>query len=259
MKIITTFVPLILSICAMGQVAQQSEPTSEFKRVLFGVNISPDYCYRTLENNDGSATSSAIIDLRNQDEQFKIGYTAGLNICYNLSRKLGLELGAQYSNKGYAMKQDDLTFGDLIDPRYGFVYNTSTTNGTSAPVKAKFIFNHIYLDVPIRAIYSFGVKRVHLFTSVGVTTNISLKATQTNVLELENGETKRENQDQQENFKSINVSPSVSLGVDYEISKKLNLRAEPTFRYGLLKIIDAPITAYLWSGGLNMSCYYTIK
>jgi hypothetical protein len=34
---------------------------------------------------------------------------------------------------------------------------------------------------------------------------------------------------------------------------------EPTFRYGLLKIIDQPVTAYLWSAGLNITCYYALK
>lgn len=38
----------------------------------------------------------------------------------------------------------------------------------------------------------------------------------------------------------------------------MNLRIEPTFSYGLLKIIDAPVTGYLYSGGINIGYYFGI-
>jgi len=252
MKRLTTITAMMISLVAFGQDNLNSTVSTEFIKFLFGVNISPDYCYRTLKNNDGSSTSSVIIDLRNKNEEFKIGYTAGLNVCYNISKNLGFELGVQYSNKGYAFEKSDLIFGDTIDPHYGF-------DGTEMPTKAKFIYNHIYLDIPVRAIFSFGERRVHFITSIGVTTNILLKATQTSVLEYENGDTQRETNDQEDDFNSLNISPTVSAGIDYKISNKINLRAEPTLRYGLLKIIDTPVTAYLWSGGLNITCYYALK
>ena len=256
MKRLTTIAAMIISFTAFGQDSLKSKVSSEFKRILFGVNISPDYCYRTLKNNDGSSTSSMIIDFRNKNEEFKFGYTAGLNVCYNISKRLGIELDMQYTNKGYTFKNSDLVFGDVIDPRYGFVYVTS---GTVAPTNIKFIYNNIYLDIPIRAVFSFGEKRIHLVTSIGVTTNVLLKTTQTSVLEYKNGDTKRETHDELYDFKSLGISPTISVGADYKVNNRINLRAEPTFRYGLLKISDTPITAYLWSAGLNISCYYAIK
>lgn len=256
MKQLTTIAAMVISLAAFSQDNLESKVATKFKRLLFGVNISPDYCYRTLKNNDGSSIASILIDLHNKKQEFKIGYTAGLNICYSVSKKWEVELGVQYSNKGYSYKNSEFTFGDMIDPRFGFVY---TTNNTQAPTNVKFIYNHIYLDVPVRAIFSFGEKRIHFVTSVGVEMNILLKATQTSVWGYENGDTKRETHDQPYNYKTYNISPTVSVGLDYKISNKINLKAEPTFRYGLLKIIEAPITAYLWNGGLNITCYYAIK
>ena len=170
-----------------------------FRSLLFGVNISPDICFRTLENNDGSSSSSMIIDSRDKNEEPKFGYTAGLNVCYNFSKHLGIEAGIQYSNKGYAFKKTELTFGDMIDSRYGFIYNT---NETEVPTNAKFLYNFIYLDVPIRIIFSFGEKRIHYVASIGVTTNTFIKATQTSVLEYKNGDTKRQTQNYPHDFKS---------------------------------------------------------
>jgi hypothetical protein len=50
----------------------------------------------------------------------------------------------------------------------------------------------------------------------------------------------------------------ISAGAEYKIKNKMYVRIEPTFRYGVLKIIDAPVTAYLWNAGLNMGFYYRL-
>lgn len=257
MNTLIIFAALAISIAAFGQDSEKPKGSNEFKRFLIGVNISPDYCNRILKNNNGSSTSSLIIDLRNKNEGAKFGYTAGANICYNFLKRLGIELGFQYSNKGYAYKSSGLTFGDPIDPRYGFVYTSS--GSTTALSDVKFIYNHIYLDVPLRAILSFGEKRISFVASIGITANILLKATQTSVLEYENGDTKRETSDQHYDYKTLDISPTLSVGADYKISSKISLRVEPTIRYGLLKIIDAPITTYLWNSGLNITCYFALK
>ncbi|MBL0098010.1 MAG: outer membrane beta-barrel protein [Bacteroidetes bacterium] len=89
---------------AFSQDTLTLQETSEFKRLAIGVNISPDYCYRTLKNNNGNSTSDMIIDLREESEGPKLGYTAGLNAGYNFSKKWGVEMGIQYSNKGYEFK-----------------------------------------------------------------------------------------------------------------------------------------------------------
>jgi hypothetical protein len=258
MKRFATFAAMLISLVTFGQDSLETKVEKDFKRLLIGVNVSPDYCYRTLKNNNGSSTSSMIIELRDEGEQFKIGYTAGLNVCYNISKKLGIELGVQYSNKGYAHRKGKLTFADVIDPRYGINYGS---NGSSAstPASIKLFYDHKYLDLPVRAIYSFGKRRIHFVASLGVTTNIFLEATQTMIIKYESEDTWRKTVDQQEDFKSLNISPTISFGADYRISNKFNLRVEPTFRYGILKIIDTPITAYLWNGGLNITCYYSLK
>jgi len=256
LKRLATLAALFLSLAAFGQENSGTTSRTAIHRLLLGVNVSPDYCYRTLKNNDGSSLASMIIDVRDESEVYKIGYTAGFNLCYTLTKKLGIELGVQYSNKGYAFKNSALIFGDAIDPRYGIV---TLPNSSATPTKAHITYNHHYLDVPVRAIFSFGKKRIHVVASLGVTTNILLSSTQTSTLEFANGDTQSETYDQQNDFNSLNISPSISLGADYRISNKINLRVEPTFRYGLLKISDTRVTAYLWNAGMNVTCYYALN
>jgi hypothetical protein len=250
---------MIISIVSYGQdTINPKAPATEFKRLLFGVNISPDYCYRALQNNDGSTTSSKIIELRNKNEEAKFGYTAGLNICYNISKYFGIEVGLQYSSKGYANSNgySNLVFADQIAPRNGIVY---PSNAVIILTPSKLIYHHNYLDIPMRAILSFGHKRFQFITSLGVTTNILLTATQTNITENANGSKQRNTNDQVFSFKVLNISPLISAGIGYRLNNKINIRIEPTLRYGILQIIDTPVTAYLWTTGLNMTCYYQLK
>jgi hypothetical protein len=239
---------LFISTCLLG-----SSAFAQSNKLLIGVSVSPDMCYRTLKNTDGSSTASMIIDLRNENEQPKLGYSTGVALCYNFSNHWGIETGLQYSTKGEAFVNDNLTFGSSI-PYYGFYSNPLKP----APTKVTFIYNYNYLDIPLRVIFSAGKGKVRFVASAGITTNLLLNATQTSIVKYEEADTERKTQDQPTDYKSLNVSPTLSAGIDWSLSTKFNVRVEPVFRYGLLKIVDAPITSYLWSGGLSITCYYAL-
>ncbi len=240
MKHLTIILLTLTAFSSYGQDKTKETSSSDFKRVQIGVNISPDICFRTLKNNDGSSTGDLVVKLNNENETIKVGYTAGLNVCFNIKKFIGLETGIQYSNKGYQTKFNDLIFGQP-DP--------------SAPNKAKFIYNFHYIDIPVKANFTIGKKKVRFFTSVGVTPNIFIKETSTSVL-VYSDRTDRKTSPTNYDFKKVNISPTISVGIDWKINSRMNLRVEPTFRYGVLNIIDAPVTDYLYSGGLNISYYF---
>lgn len=241
---------MLISLTAFGQDNATGTP-----KLLLGVTVSPDICFRTLQNTNGSSTSDLIIALRDDNESPKFSYSTGVSLCYNLTRHWAIETGLQYSNKGFKFVKANPTFSDQIDPGYGFIY----TQNSPTPTKITFIDNLNYLDIPLRTIFTVGNKNFRFIASVGVTTNILINATTTSIIEYESADTERRTQEQGYDYKTINFSPTASVGIDWQLCDKFNLRVEPTFRYGLLKIIDAPITAYLWSGGLNFTCYYTLK
>ncbi|HQW21968.1 MAG TPA: outer membrane beta-barrel protein [Bacteroidia bacterium] len=262
MQKLITFILISISIVSNGQDTLNSKSKRKFDRLLIGANISPDYCNRVLSTSNEGTVYSDLIKATDNRETYKLGYTAGINICYNISKKVGLEIGVQYSNKGFSTKKLTLTYGDAIDPRFGFVYDTiepNTATNTSPLKYLTFVDNYIYLDIPVRAIFNFGKKKIRFTTSIGVTTNILFNATTTSVAEYENGETKRTTHDQPYEYKTLGISPTFSIGADYKISNKFKLTAEPTIRYGLLNIINAPITANLWSAGFNVGCYYALN
>ena len=58
-------------------------------------------------------------------------FNASISYAYtlNINRDLSLKFGGQGSYWQKSLQWDDLTFNDMIDPRYGFVYSTSEAFG----------------------------------------------------------------------------------------------------------------------------------
>lgn len=233
-----------------------STNTKADSRFYVGINFSPDYCYRILENNGGDNMIDKIIDLREENETPKYSFTTGLSVGYSFAKNFAIEAGLHYSNKGYMAKVElsNLPQGDMVDPRYGFTYAPSEPG----PEKIKFVYNHIYLDMPIRVIYNPGKHKLTFLGSLGLTPSVFLTATQTSVFCYGNGDKKISTDDlsyfESEDFM---LSAIVSAGVNYRINERFRVAAEPTFRYGLTKITDSDIIAYLWSVGLSLGGYYS--
>ena len=66
MKKTLLFLLTLITLTAFSQ--DQEAESSTYKKVLIGVSVSPDYCFRTLSNNGGDEFSDLIISLRNNQE-----------------------------------------------------------------------------------------------------------------------------------------------------------------------------------------------
>lgn len=238
MKRLFVFITTFISLSVLGQ---DKNPT---QKILIGFNFSPDYGSRTLKNNDGSSSSNLVIKSRNDIEVAKFGFTTGLNVCFNLSQLVGLETGIQFSNKGFKTKNQDLVY---------FPPNPSL------PTKAKTNYTYEYIGIPLKAKFSFGKDKIQFLSSIGFMTNFLLNVKQTNIYEYSNGKTEKKKQTSASGFKKVDISPMVSVGIVYKLNNKIHLLAEPTFRYGVLKTKEAPVTENLWSAGLNFGFYYALK
>lgn len=223
---------------------QKNEPketsVTTFRKIQIGINFSPDICFRTLKNDDGSSSSNLVITQRNALEIAKIGYTTGINACFNIKTFLAVEAGIQYSNKGYRTKKYDLVFAQP---------------GQSFPQQTKNIFSVHYIDVPLKVKYILGKKRLRFLGGIGLVTNIFLKEMVTKYYYYSD-HTDKKRTATGFNYNTINLSSVVSIGIDYKINNRMNLRLEPTFKYSLLKMTPTPVVPYLYNAGLNVSYYF---
>lgn len=214
------------------------------QKISIGYNFSSDYNYRTLKNNNGSTSAGIAIESRNDDETARFGYTTGLNVCFGLSKQLALETGIQYSNKGYGTRN---------------LYLAYTQPDPAAPVRAKFVYAYQYIGIPVKAKFIVGKSKLRFIAGIGFTTSLLLNYKQTVTYEYFNGSTEKKTQSSTSGFNKVDLSPMISAGVDYKLNNKMHLFAEPTFRYGLIRVKDAPVTEKLWNAGLNVGLYYVLK
>lgn len=243
MKLNLTILALLIAANTYGQITQSPISLNQGK-LQIGIVFSPDLNFRTLKNNDGSAASSTEIEMRNSNEKAKFGYTAGVNACYNITPNWSIEAGIQYSQKGYQTKENHYI---MIEPEPG------------VPEKTRYIHNFYYTDLPIKVNYMAGVGKIRFITSAGITTNYFIKEMQTQKDSYADGTIKRHSREVTEfTYNTVNITPTISAGIDYQITNQLNIRVEPVFRYGALKIIDTPITAHLWNTGVNFGCYFRL-
>lgn len=234
----------LLAILFYPAHAQQPKKQKAQSRLSVGINFSPDYSFRTLKNDDGSSSADLVIKNRNDVETAKFGFTTGLNARIDFSKQFGFETGIQYSGKGYKTKNQDL----LYLPPNPFL-----------PVKARTVYSYHYIGIPLKARFTLGEGKARFISGIGFMTNFLLKARQATTFEYADGRKDKRSQASTSDFKAVDISSMLSLGIDYKINEKLNLVAEPVFRYGVLKTADNPVKEYLWNAGLNIVLYYGLK
>ena len=242
MKSLTLFLGII---SCFAMFAQKMNPPAKSKQILVGFSFSPDYAYRTLKDNGGDDFTSRVISSRNNAEIGKLGYTTGLEVSMNVTKKLRVETGIQYSNKSYQTRKQEM-------------YYQQPPPDPVIPMSARFIYNYQYVDVPLKLKLVVGKKRIRFTSAAGLALNFLLNANTRSVFEYPNGKTRKEEQSSTFDCKKFNISPLISLGAEYKVKHNLYVKMEPTFRYGILKTIDRPVTEYLWNAGLNIGFYFAL-
>lgn len=214
--------------------------TTSFKKFAIGVTISPDYCFRTLKNTDGNDVYNTIINSKNTNEIPKIGYTTGINFIYFIKENLGFEFGLQYENQGFQTNPI----------AQSYIYPTPTD-----PTEIIYRYDYNYFNVPLKFNFNIGKKHIKLCTSAGFAFNFLTNASITTINEYQALSPSTTSSNDNSNYKKINLSPIASIGLDLKLGKRMDLKIEPTFRYGILKIIDSPVTEHLWNAGLNIGYF----
>ena len=123
------------------------------------------------------------------------------------------------------------------------------------PKRFRSRYNFSYIDLPLIAHFKFGKKKLSFIASAGVVTNFLLYEKLISIKDFGGGNVKKERGFSNFIYNPLNISPMISVGCDLKLGKKVDLKLEPVFRYGILQIIDAPVTGHLWNAGLNIGCY----
>lgn len=244
------FLTLLLLI-AIANFSFSQSPNSATKKFALGINASTDLCYRWLSNNDKSGSSQMLIDSRNAGETPRIAYTLGIVGQLELRPTRMLEVGLQYAKMGYSA-------GIILPSNVimkGFV-QPSPFNPSGKPIERFRVINEFtYLEVPISLVYEKQYASYSIFTRFGVVPGYLVSSTVYDKFVFTDGSRAKTRPVKAFNeFNNINLSSLVSFGTAYQLRNEFKIRVETNLKYGLLKIIDSPITGRLWSSGINVSC-----
>jgi len=234
---------LLFVIIPLTSICQKTDSTKT-KRFSVGVTFSADYCYRTL-NSDSA--SKWIADSRNNREIPKFGFTTGVNFAYRINKRITLEAGILFSDKGEKTRKDTL------------IYNPPTVQtDPSLPIRINYSYQYLYIDIPIKVNVNILSKRTKLYIFAGVSPNIFIIEKTISFPEYSDGEIKRRTSTSTSEYNLINLAVIGGLGFSYDFNKYIYLKAEPTYTRSITSITHTPIKGYLYSFGLNVGLYYKI-
>lgn len=212
----------------------------KYKKFAIGVNFSPDYSYRIDNTVLNSYSYTSISNLP------KYGYTTGASLAYVLGKRMAIETGVFFSDKGQQTTNSIST-------------NWITPNGTvQPPFKSKTNHHYYFIDIPVKANFYILTKRFKLYTSLGISTNLFLskKAISKTTYSDGTSETIVSNNYNSATIPSVNFSGLIGIGVSYDINKKWTLKIEPVYRQCIKPITDFNISGYFYSFGSNFGVSY---
>ncbi len=253
---------------------------SRENRWALGTEISPLYSYRSLETQN---EAMALADDLNQAESGMLAYSGGVNVNYSLLRRLSLQSGVYYSRYGVNVANayvfEDLTAEGLSNARFYSINNSSGTidiknvdyvtnkadhkyftpgstpfdRPSSEISSGEIVQNFEYIEVPLILRYKLIDRKIGFNLLGGLSTNLLVGS---NTYYHSGGE--REKIGKTTELKPINYSSIVGLGLDYSVSKHLNICLEPTFRYYLNSINQSSlIRSYPYSIGVFTGLRYS--
>jgi hypothetical protein len=220
-----------------------------------GAQFAPVWSYRDIsinyQNQSGSNVNEAESQL-NDSEDVLLSYAGGIDVNYSLSNRWSIQSGMYYSQIGQ-VNNNALNFKQDDDQYLLFAIHTSTGNIDIAferipedirkinPPKdtleaidlnnVKLIQNFDLFEIPVMIKYKILNKKLGINISGGLSPAYLLN--NSTILQVNND---KYDIGSSSNLNTMIFNTSISLGIDYQLSKKLTLNLEPNFKYSLSPI-----------------------
>ena len=234
---------VLATLCAWAQ-----DSTRTLSRFEIGITGTFERSYRTLAATESGNDYSYIMDRRDDFEIPLAGYSAGLEIAFTACYRWHVESGIRYSMTGWAT--DELPVTTYVSPE-------GNLNYPAIPSTARFLSHYHYVGVPLILRYEFGKRKLHFAPAIGFIGETLLDQTAVFILERQDGHESRESfSDTFTEYNSTSLSAYSDVGVIYRFNEHLGMRLAATGRYQLTELVNAPITAHLWSVGFLAGLRY---
>lgn len=227
----------------------QNSDSLKTKRWAIGLSYSPDYCFRV-------PYTSKIMGTSTNSENAKWGCTAGINILYKFTKKLSIEAAILYSTKGEKIHTPSFSWytpGGVYDPA---IPNSGQGGYTITPEK-RIRYTYQYLEIPLKINWYIVNKKFKIFPGVGCSANLFIGKKTTTTFLYDDGHSEKETSRDFNinNIPKVDVAILASVGMSYDVSKNIFIKLEPCYRAFIRPIVDAQVSGYFYSAGLNAGIY----
>ncbi len=226
---------LTFSVNGQNEVKKPSDEAT--RRIQLGIRFSPTLTYYTLtpaEDNQHMTARQTYTDSHSP----AFGYVAGLDFCYQVTKHIGIETGVQYSV--LSIKRDALTY-----------FPSLAIN----QVKNAVHFHHHFVNIPVGLRFVVGQGKVRFKGGVGITTDIYTTSYSVQKIIWKSGQKTTNRKNFSNGVRVVNISPTVSAGIDIVFSDKFGLSFQPTLRHNALSSYPLNTDIYSWTLGLDIVFY----
>ncbi|WP_238749361.1 outer membrane beta-barrel protein [Neolewinella maritima] len=204
-----------------------------------------DYTYRSLRVGDVPDILKDFTVVRNREEAPQLQWRAGVNYNRRLGSRFHLRTGIRLANVGYrGQKFTDLRWGSE------FSGNGQYVPDPSLPHESRSSYSYWFIEVPLVGRYAFSGRRFSPFVELGLAPSVYLTTRTRTVTDLD--KFTEYQRDPSSEFNKVHIVGLITFGTNYTLTDRLQLYAQPTARYHLTSLYDAPIQEQLFSVGLEL-------
>lgn len=237
------FYILLLLVMLSLHVSAQSDENNTNKKLSVGINFSPDYSYRQLHLDDDPHN---FVELRNELESPRLGFTTGIIAKYHFISRFAIESGIQFSDKGKKIDFDDFVSSD------GKNYQTDPF----VPEKTITKYHYYYIGIPLKLNYFLLQNKIRFIITTGVSTDFFIDGKSKTVMDYKDKTEINKTPEDKKDFNKVIFAGLAGFGIETNLSKKIEIRLEPIFRYSFTPLADSLIKEHLYSAGANFVVFY---
>ena len=222
--IMVKVISILLVLISLPVFGQQND-TLKFNNLKLGLSISPSFSSRYLNAESDAQANAEYFD---SIEIPHLGYSLGLNLGYQFSKRFSINSGLFFANRAQSSKSVSLE---------------SISNFTN---------NIYYLDLPLKFNYYFLSKKSKLYLTGGANFSYFL-ANKLSYRKEGNTELFSAKAD---NLNTINIAGILGIGIDVPIYKRWAFNFEVNYQHAFTPLLNTPIKRYLFSFNPTISLFY---
>jgi hypothetical protein len=202
--------------------SSQAQDIFQNHKFRIGLSVTPFYSYRNIKAPD---SFQSVVDEVNSIDKAKIGYSTSLNLLFAIQKRITVETGVWFMDRGYKNRVSITT-----------VNSPSPSIGT-----AKYRYHYNYVGIPLKVNLYLVNRKVRLFVSGGINLSMLVASFQNVNLQYDDGRSVKERVKGNLDNTYLILSAVAGVGLDIQLVKRLSLRFEPMFSYGFYNSQDSNI------------------